>query len=259
MTAANGGIRLSVIIPAYNEEKRLPSYLARVEEYLCSVFNGDAVEVIVVDDGSTDATASVVTSMIASGGMVRLLKLPRNRGKGYAVRTGMLAARGEIRLFTDADGATPIAELNKLMVALEAPETVTEIAVASRALPDESRVVESRAHRKFIGNIFNMFVRCLAVKGIRDTQCGFKLFSGHVADELFGRLRIDGFGFDVELLFLAQKLGYRAVEVPVNWTDMPGSKVNVLADSTRMFRDLMMTRINWLRGAYAVKQNHRDI
>lgn len=248
-------IQLSVIMPAYNEERRLPPYLAGVVEYLGSAFDRECVEVIVVDDGSTDATAAVAAGMAVDGGMIRVLKLPCNRGKGYAVRAGMLAARGAMRLFSDADGATPIDELQKLLAALEAG---ADIAVASRALPDGSRTVASRLHRKVIGNIFNLLVRYLAVPGIRDTQCGFKLFRGDVADELFGRQRTDGFGFDVELLFLAQKRGYRTVEVPVNWSDVPGSKVNVVSDSVRMLRDIMKTRINWLLGRYDVKLERKE-
>lgn len=242
-------IHLSIIIPAYNEERRLPLYLDSLAEYFANSSNGESVEVIVVDDGSTDGTAAVVEGKIINGSMIRLLQLSRNRGKGYAVRVGMLSALGSVRLFCDADGATPITELRKL---IDAVNNGADLAVASRALPDDSRMVASRLHRKIIGTIFNLLVRCFAVPNIRDTQCGFKLFRGEVVEVLFGRQRIDGFGFDVELLFLAHKLGFSTAEIPVNWSDVSGSKVKVVTDSLRMFRDLIATRINWLFGRYRI-------
>jgi dolichyl-phosphate beta-glucosyltransferase len=201
-----------------------------------------------VDDGREDATAEVAGAMDNGRGRIRVIRLPHNRGKGYAVRTGMLAAVGTVRLFTDADGSTPIAELHKLNRAIESGAA---LAIASRALPDVSRTVLFRRYRKIIGSIFNLFVRSLAVPGIRDTQCGFKLFRGEVADDLFRRQRLEDFGFDVELLFLACKSGYLITEVPVNWSDVAGSKVNVFSDSARMFLDILRIRYNWLIGRYA--------
>lgn len=240
-------MQLSVVIPAYNEERRLPSYLASVLEYLDDEYGSQDAEVIVVDDGSGDATAEVAANMDKGRGIIRVIKLSHNRGKGYAVRTGMLEARGALRLFADADGATPITELRKLLLAID---NGADLAVASRALPDVSRAVSSHLYRKVIGTVFNQFVRCIAVSGIRDTQCGFKLFRGHVANDLFGRQRLEDFGFDVELLFLASKLNYITMEVPVNWSDVAGSKVNVLFDSARMFADILAIRRNWLTGCY---------
>lgn len=240
-------MQISVVIPAYNEEIRLPSYLASVLDYLEDEFGGKGVEIIVVDDGSGDATAEVATAMDKGRGVIRVIKLSQNRGKGYAVRIGMLEAFGIVRVFTDADGATPIKELKKLLQALDKG---ADLAVASRALPDDSRSVSSHLYRKIIGSIFNMFVRFMAVPEIRDTQCGFKLFKREVAEDLFGRQRLEDFGFDVELLFLASRLGYKTVEVPVNWSDVAGSKVNVLSDSLRMFSDVLAIRYNWLTGRY---------
>ena len=239
-------IKLSVIIPAYNEAKRLPKYLTAVVQYITEKF-GSAAEILVVDDGSIDETAALTLKIGKESGLVRVIRLERNRGKGYAVKTGMLAAKGGLRLFTDADGATPIGELCKLLPAIEAG---ADIAVASRALQDDSRRVDSRLSRRIMGNCFNLLVRSLAVPGIFDTQCGFKLFRGDVADRLFNLQQITGFGFDPEVLFLAHKMSCRVVEIPVNWQDVAGSKVDVIKDSARMFSDLFTIRMNWHTGAY---------
>lgn len=240
------GIQLSVVIPAYNEEQRLPEYLASVMSYLVDNF-GSGGEIIVVDDGSSDATAETAMNAGSGSGLVRVIRLEQNGGKGHAVKVGMLAAKGSLRLFTDADGATPIAELGKLVKAIDGG---ADIAVASRALRDDSRVVASKLSRKIIGTCFNVLVRIFAVPGIRDTQCGFKLFKGAVAQRLFSAQRIPGFGFDPEVLFLAHMLKYRIAEVPVNWKDVVGSKVNVFNDSLRMFSDLLRIRMYWRTGAY---------
>jgi dolichyl-phosphate beta-glucosyltransferase len=234
-----------VVIPAYNEEKRLPVYLSEILSYLEKT--GTAYEIIVVDDGSTDDTTGVVTGFSRGNDRVKLLSLPRNRGKGYAVRTGMMAARGGLLLFTDADGATPIRELERLQAALERG---ADLAIASRALHDDCCAVQAHLHRKIIGDVFNLLVTVLAVSGIRDTQCGFKLFRADTARTVFPLQRIEDFGFDVELLYLCRKNGYRITEVPVNWSDVQGSKVGVLRDSVRMLGDLFKIRINDLRGAY---------
>jgi dolichyl-phosphate beta-glucosyltransferase len=159
----------------------------------------------------------------------------------------MLEASGVLRLFTDADGATPIIEFGQLEKAINAG---ADIAVASRALPDCSCVVKSTLHRKIIGTVFNLIVRALVVRGIHDTQCGFKLFTEASAKEIFPLQQVKGFGFDVEILFLAQKKGFAVREVPVNWSDIPKSKVDLVWDSCRMFTDVLNIRINALRGIY---------
>lgn len=240
-------MKLSVIIPAYNEVERLPTYLDTVLKYIDDEYRGLDVEVIVIDDGSKDKTADVAAEMDKGRGVLRVIRYSQNRGKGHAVKVGMLDANGDLRLFTDADGATPISELPKLLRAIE---DGADIAIASRVLPDATRTVSSHLHRKFIGNIFNLIVRFLAVPGIYDTQCGFKLFKGDIAEKIFRCQRLEGFSFDVELLFIALKGRFTIAETPVNWSDVSGSKVNMIADSVRMFFDIISIRCNWLFGRY---------
>jgi dolichyl-phosphate beta-glucosyltransferase len=227
-----------VVIPAYNEAMRLPAYLKEVVAY----FDGrdQPYEVVVVDDGSRDATADCVRELARLHPSVRLHALPENRGKGCAVRTGMTVVSGALRLMADADGATPIVEVKRLEAAMQAG---ADLAVGSRALPDPSVVVRARTHRKLSGQVWSRLVRALGVSGVVDTQCGFKLFRGPVADDLFRPLRTEGFGFDVELLLLARRRGYRIVEVPINWTDQPGSKVGVLKDGPRMLAQIVAARL----------------
>lgn len=232
----------SVVIPAYNEASRLPAYVKEIVTY----FDGRDMpyEVLVVDDGSRDGTGTVVRDLGRLHPALRLCTLPANRGKGCAVRTGMAAASGALRLMADADGATPIVEVKRLEAAVHAG---ADLAVGSRALPDPSVVVRARTHRKLSGQVFNRLVHLLGVSGVVDTQCGFKLFRGPVADDLFPALRTDGFGFDVELLLLAQQRGYRIAEVPINWADQPGSKVGVLKDGPRMLAQIVAARLRLSR------------
>ena len=229
--------RWSVVIPAYNEALRLPPYLADVVAYFDG--RGEPYEVLVVDDGSRDETAARVLEARAAHPPVSLHRLGVNRGKGFAVRAGMRAARGVLRLMADADGATPIGEVKRLEAAIQAG---ADIAVGSRALSDPSVSREVRLHRQLSGELFNFLVRRLGVPGIKDTQCGFKLFRGAAADTLFGELRTDGFGFDVELLLLAGRRGYRVAEVAINWADRPGSKVAVWKDGPRMLAQILAAR-----------------
>ena len=227
----------SVVIPAYNEALRLPAYLADVVAY----FDGrdEPYEVLVVDDGSTDETAARVLEAQTAHPSVTLHRLAVNRGKGFAVRAGMRAARGLLRLMADADGATPIGEVKRLEAAIHAG---ADVAIGSRALREASVSRQVRLHRKLSGEMFNFLVRCLGVHGVTDTQCGFKLFRGAAAEALFGELRTDGFGFDVELLLLARRRGYRVAEVAINWADQPGSKVGVLKDGPRMLAQILAVR-----------------
>jgi dolichyl-phosphate beta-glucosyltransferase len=231
-----------VIIPTYNEALRLPAYLAEVIAY----FDGrdEAYEVLVVDDGSSDETVARVLDAQAAHASVTLHRLAANHGKGFAVRAGMCVARGELRLMTDADGATPIGEIKRLEAAIHAG---ADVAIGSRALADPSVSRHVRLHRKLAGDVFNFLVRRLGVPEVSDTQCGFKLFRAAAAQALFGELRTEGFGFDVELLLLARRYGYRVTEVAINWADQPGSKVGVLTDGPRMLMQILAARLRLSR------------
>jgi dolichyl-phosphate beta-glucosyltransferase len=238
-------IDLSIVIPAYNEETRLPRYLKQIIDYFA--VRGTRYEVIVVDDGSVDATASVVHKISAKNHRIKLITLPANRGKGHAVKTGMLAATGKLALFADADGATPIGEVERLKHAIEGG---ADVAIASRAMREQGCQVRAQLHRKIMGSVFNFVVTTVAVKGINDTQCGFKLFKREAAQAVFPLQRIDDFGFDVEILFLCRKNRCKISEVPVNWTEVKGSKVGLVRDSLRMLVDVFRVRANDLRGLY---------
>lgn len=233
--------RWSVVIPAFNEAHRLPRYLDEVVSYFEA--RGEAYQVLVVDDGSTDDTAACVERVARVHPEVGVLRLGRNEGKGAAVRRGMLAAAGAWRLFADADGATPIGELKRLEHALASG---AEIAIGSRVLADPGVAVVARPHRVAAGRLFNWFVARMGLTAIGDSQCGFKAFTAAAAERVFQRLRTTGFGFDVELLLLAQGQGYRVVEVPVNWIDQAGSKVGVFRTGPVMFWEILMAR--WRSG-----------
>ena len=239
-------IEISVVVPAYDEEHRIERMLDETVQYFRARHR--SVEILVVDDGSRDHTSSVVARFASTAREVRLIRLAQNHGKGYAVRTGMVNARGARVLFADADGATPIAELERLEEALAAG---ADVAVGSRAIHSGDGVkVERRWYRHAMGRIFHGMVALLSVRGVRDTQCGFKLFRGAVAHDLFSRMRMTGFSFDVEVLLMAQRRGYGIAEVPVNWVHQPGSKVRIVKDSLLMSRDLLAIRANSMRGEY---------
>ncbi|MDE3224118.1 MAG: glycosyltransferase family 2 protein [Nitrospirota bacterium] len=246
-------LSLSVIIPAYNEAQRILPYVQHITAYLDQ--RNQPYEILVVDDGSRDETAAVVEQFQAQHQAVRLVRLPTNRGKGHAVRTGMQQAQGELRLMADADGATPIQELERLEAAIH---NGADLAIGSRPLAysDARYKVQVRWHRSWAGNLFNWFVQRLGIPGIRDTQCGFKLFHANVARDLFSVSRIDGYGFDLELLYVAQRRGYQIAEVPINWADQPGSKVLVLRDGFRMFRELLAVKRNDAKGLYERQGGH---
>lgn len=243
---------LSIIIPAYNEEGRLPRTLERIREYFDARPGGaEAVEVLVVDDGSSDGTARIAKEWTQRVPGWRLVSNGANRGKGYSVRNGMLEARGRIALFTDADLSSPIEESHKLLAALAAGH---EVAVGSRAI-DRSLIEKRQArYRELAGIIFNGFVKLFTRLPIEDTQCGFKAFVREPSRVIFEQQRIEGFGFDPEILFLAKRHGLRIAEVPVRWAHDPATKVNVFADSIRMFGDLVFIWWNDLLGRYPISE-----
>jgi dolichyl-phosphate beta-glucosyltransferase len=234
-------VRLSVVIPAYNEALRLPATLARVRAHLAG--RGVPHEIVVVDDGSSDATAEVAR---AGGETVRVLRHEPNRGKGYAVRRGMLAAGGERRLMTDADLSTPIEELAKLEAAIDRG---FDVAIGSRAVAGATIEVHQPAYREAMGRLFNVLVQALLLPGLADTQCGFKLFTAGAAEAAFGACRLDGFSFDVEALYVARRRGLRIAEVPVVWRNDAATRVGLGAGGVA-FADLVRIRCLALRGVY---------
>ena len=238
---------LSIIIPSYNEESRLPATLERIAEYLSS--HGHEAEVLVVDDGSKDGTAAVAEYFRIKIPTLRVVSNGVNRGKGYSVRHGMQEAHGRIALFTDADLSAPIEEADKLIDALD----TYDVAIGSRAMDRSLISVHESAFREFAGIIFNKIVRSILWLPFVDTQCGFKAFRRERCGIIFEQQTIERFGFDPELLFLARRHGLRAVEIPVRWGHSPATKVSMLHDSIQMFIDVFTIRWNSLRGRYSRK------
>lgn len=236
---------ISCVIPAYNEVKRLDRTLKRVSEYFGGA--GRDYEIIVVDDGSNDGTADLAARHGKEDPRCRVVSLATNSGKGAAVRRGVLEAKGELILFSDADLSTPIEEVEKLESALAGGY---DVAIGSRALPGSQVLVHQPWVRETMGKVYNILIRLLLMRGFRDTQCGFKLFKCGAAKDLFPRARIDRFGFDVEILLLARLRGYRVAEVPVRWINSPATRVMILRDSTSMFLDLFRIRAWHLLGRY---------
>ena len=237
---------LSIVIPAYNEALRLGSTLEKVRQYLES--RNYSGELIVVDDGSTDQTGQLLEEVQRLRPAVRVLRNDSNRGKGFSVRRGVLEARGELVLFTDADLSAPIEETNKLLAALES--SGADAAVGSRALQRRLIGVHQPWWREWAGRAFNRLVRLFTGLRIRDTQCGLKLFRRTSTRRAFELQHVTGFGFDPEVLFLIERLGGKVVEVPVRWNDNPASKVRFLRDATRMLLDLVALRWRALTGRY---------
>ena len=229
---------LSIVIPAYNEEKSIQGALDGIFRFMGT--KGYDYETILVDDGSVDRTVfRARQSELAKAGLLRIIRNGTNRGKGYSVRKGILSSQGEYVLFTDADMSTPIEEIDKLFGALDKGY---DIAVGSRGVKGADIRFRQPWHRQSMGRMFNLLVKLLVMGGINDTQCGFKLFKGAIAREIAPLLRIEGFCFDVEMLYLARRKGCPIKETGVVWRHSPGSKVRLIGSSSRMFFDLMKIR-----------------
>ncbi len=231
-------------MPAFNERDRIAATLAAVIEYMDG--RGHDFELIVVDDGSTDGTARVVETVADGEPRLRLLANSANRGKGYSVRRGIAASAGDVVLFSDADLSTPIEEYDKLLAYLDEYDLV----MASRSLPDSDVAVHQPAYREMMGRVFNIVVQVLVVRGIIDTQCGFKVLRGDAARAIAARLRIDRFSFDVEMILVAKRLGYTFVDVPVRWVNSPASRVHPVRDSVNMLLDLFRIKLYDTAGCY---------
>jgi dolichyl-phosphate beta-glucosyltransferase len=235
---------LSIVIPAYNEEQRLERTLRDAVSY----FRGRsrAFELIVVDDGSRDETSALVRRLSDELPEIQLIRLAANHGKGYAVRTGVVNARGKAVLFADADGATPFEEIERLESALAEG---AEVAVGSRAFEAQGVRIQAKVYRRVMGRLFHALVEVLTVRNVKDTQCGFKLFRAEAAEKAFAPSRLDGFSFDVEALFIARRHGCRIAEVPVTWRNDEATRVGTLKGAIA-FADLARIRWNDWRGAY---------
>ncbi len=232
-------MQLSVVIPAYNEARRIGSSLQRVWQYLGARCDAGDFEIIVVDDGSDDSTSAIVEEFAARAPEVTLIRLPHNRGKGAAVRAGMMAANGEAVLFSDADLSTPIEEAEK---ALQLLVEGNDVVIGSRGLAGSRILVRQTRLRESLGRLFNLLLRAFLRIPFRDTQCGFKLFRREAAHAIFQRARIDGFAFDVEAIVIAKQLGYVIKEMPVRWLNDPESKVTLLRHPAQMLADLWRIR-----------------
>ncbi|MFZ0817285.1 MAG: dolichyl-phosphate beta-glucosyltransferase [Candidatus Sulfotelmatobacter sp.] len=235
----------SIVIPAYNEGQRLRATLEKVLGYVRQ--HGWDAEVIVVNDGSRDNTAEIVREFAKKDSLVRLVENPGNRGKGYSVRHGMLKARGDVVVFSDADLSSPIEEMPKLLDALVQG---ADIAIGSRWLKAELQTQRQSLHRQAFGRVFNLLLRIILGLRFKDTQCGFKAFTRRAAQTILPLQHIERWGFDPEILFLARKFGFPVEEVPVLWGHTGGTRINPLVDGARMFQEML--RIRWydLMGKY---------
>lgn len=232
---------ISIIIPAYNEEKRLPKTLASVLEYMSR--QNYEWEVVVVDDGSTDGTVSIVKDFISNNSKIKLIENKENHGKGYVVKKGMLASSGQRRLFMDADGSTPISEIDKLNLYMDQGY---DVAIGSRRVAGSDVKEDQPLHRIFLGWLFRELVDFILPLGVVDSQNGFKMFSGKSAEALFSKQNVNGWAFDVEILYLARRLGYKVIEVPIVWVNDKETKVT-LRSMMKMIWEVVRVRVGYNR------------
>ena len=235
---------MSVVVPAYNEEGRIGESLRKIRDYMLG--RGLEFEIVVADDGSDDRTPEIVRGAAGEDPRIVLARTERNQGKGAAVRGGVRASKGDVVLFSDADLSTPIEEFENLLPWLDENPLV----IASRSLPDSDVVVRQPFYREMMGRAFNVFVRLLVVRGLIDTQCGFKMMTRRAADEIFRRQRLNSFSFDVEVILIAKRLGFAVKEVPVRWINSRASKVHPIVDSIEMLLDLMRVKFYDISGCY---------
>ena len=238
-------MRYSIVIPAYNESARIAESLDKILQY-AGTRNWN-VEIIVVDDGSSDSTPEIVHARAAENPCLRLISNPGNRGKGYSVRNGMLHAQGEILLFSDADLSSPIEEFDKLLAAIAQG---ADVAIGSRWVNADLQTEKQPIHRQLFGRLFNLALRLTLGLKFKDTQCGFKAFTRASAQAIFPLQTIERWGFDPELIYLAQRLGYRVEEVPVAWAHREGTRINPLRDGIRMLGEMLQIRWNAITGKY---------
>jgi len=225
---------ISVVIPAFNEERRITPTLDKLIAFFFT--KHCKYEIIVVDDGSTDKTSEIVQSFSSNNPSVKLIRFSNNNGKGFAVKAGMLSATGDLLMFMDADGAAEISDIEKLVNAIQSG---ADIAIGSRAIKDKNINISTKFLRAFLRKVLNLIVRLFLFKDIYDTQCGFKMFTKEAAKFLFERQQLSGYGFDMELLFLANRKGFKIKEVPISWRAVPKGKLNPFWDSFRILADII--------------------
>jgi dolichyl-phosphate beta-glucosyltransferase len=240
----------SIVLPAYNESARIASTIEKILVHANQ--RGWRAEIIVVNDGSRDNTAQIVQEYAGKNPMLRLIENPGNRGKGFSVKNGMLQANGEILLFSDADLSSPISEADKLFAALQEG---ADVAIGSRWLKTELQIQRQPFYRQIFGRVFNLALRLVLGLNFKDTQCGFKAFTRSAAMRLFPAQKIERWGFDPELLYLAKRSGLRVAEVPVAWSHREGTRINPLRDGIRMLGEMFIIRWNAVTGRYAVSRS----
>ncbi len=234
----------SIVIPVYNEKNRILKTLNSIYEY----FQNENFEIVIVDDGSNDNTASFIKNKKENiGENIKIISYQPNKGKGYAVKKGIEKAQGKFILFTDADNSTPIEEFKKLLTALK---NNNDIAIGSRYLPNSDIKIKQSMSRILIGRLGNLLIQLLLVKKIKDTQCGFKLFKNEVAKNIFKKQTINRWGFDMEILTIAQRLNYKIVEVPISWLNSSDSRLRPIRDTIKTFLELIKIKLNLLTGKY---------